>query len=261
MHKVRGWLLGVTLVLLSVGLAFPVWAEGSAEVSTDVLSQYIWRGFGLSNDSMVIEPSITVSYQNFSVNVWGNYDTNDQTLSPSQANWNETDLTLDYTYDKLPYGLSANAGTIYYALEGEDSFEIYAGLSATCPVTGINAGLTIYKEISHYPGWWFELSADRSFALPWYGASLDVGATALYLSSDDPASYPDPNNTTEAYSGWVNLDLSASVSIPVTKEITVTPKVAYSWAFTDDGKKLLAAGSVDNHHDHLYGGVGVSFSF
>jgi len=37
----------------------------TANVSVDVLSQYIWRGYALSKDSAVIQPSVTVSYKGF----------------------------------------------------------------------------------------------------------------------------------------------------------------------------------------------------
>jgi len=46
-------------------------------LSADVafLSQYIWRGYELSKDSLVIQPSVTVAYKGFSLNLWGNFDT------------------------------------------------------------------------------------------------------------------------------------------------------------------------------------------
>ncbi|WP_456370341.1 hypothetical protein [Thermodesulfatator atlanticus] len=262
MDRIRNWLVGACLMVcvLLAGFSQAKAEDVSADFSVDVLSQYIWRGMAFSDDSLVVQPSMTIGYKALSLNFWGNYDTD--LVGANEAKWTETDFTVDYTFEGLPYGLSANVGTIYYALDGtKDSFELYAGLSGTCPVTGINAGITVYKEISHYPGWWIELSADRSFALPWYNASLDLGATALYLSSDDKGAYEDPDNTNDAYSGWMNMNLSASLSIPVTKQITVTPQIAYSFALSSDAKKVIKNASVTDNHDFLYGGVGVSISF
>ena len=68
----------------------------TASAGVDVLSQYIWRGFALSRNSAVSQPSITVGFKGFSVNVWGNYDTGENAppalTTGKGANWNETEL-------------------------------------------------------------------------------------------------------------------------------------------------------------------------
>ena len=66
------------------------------------LSQYIFRGYELSKDSIVIQPSLTVGYRGFEATLWGNLDSNDKYTKADKANWNETDLTLSYTYDFGP---------------------------------------------------------------------------------------------------------------------------------------------------------------
>ena len=52
--------------------------EDRPELSADAafLSQYVWRGYGLSKDSLVIQPSITAAFKGFALNLWGNLDTN-----------------------------------------------------------------------------------------------------------------------------------------------------------------------------------------
>jgi hypothetical protein len=59
----------------------------------------------LSDDSLVIQPSLTLNYKNFSVSLWGNIDTNQQktqSFDPGdksgKKSFNEVDLTLSYTY-------------------------------------------------------------------------------------------------------------------------------------------------------------------
>jgi len=42
----------------------------TGEVAASVLSAYIWRGQELSRDSIVIQPSATISYKGFSFNAW-----------------------------------------------------------------------------------------------------------------------------------------------------------------------------------------------
>ena len=56
-------LLGFSILTFS---SINLWAEDKAKpnASADigVFSQYIWRGFELSYDSIVIQPSLTVGY-------------------------------------------------------------------------------------------------------------------------------------------------------------------------------------------------------
>ena len=55
----------LTLSMLGAG-APTVLAEEeapSAEASVAFLSKYVWRGFELSDDSLVIQPSMTTSYK------------------------------------------------------------------------------------------------------------------------------------------------------------------------------------------------------
>lgn len=61
--------LAVAVALLLVAsFSTPVNAEGEEDRPgfsgyTDVLSQYVWRGYALSQDSAVIQPSMTVGYK------------------------------------------------------------------------------------------------------------------------------------------------------------------------------------------------------
>jgi len=48
----------------------------TGDFTAAVMSQYVWRGYELSRNSIVIQPSMTVGYKGFSVNLWGNLDTN-----------------------------------------------------------------------------------------------------------------------------------------------------------------------------------------
>jgi uncharacterized protein (TIGR02001 family) len=111
--------IGFTLLTFC---SLPVMAEEKSPVSAyaDVtaLTDYVWRGYSLSDDSIVIQPTATVSYKGFSFNLWGNIDTD----SNDNA-FNETDMTLsyDWSFDKVSMGV----GYIYYALEGNDSQELY----------------------------------------------------------------------------------------------------------------------------------------
>jgi hypothetical protein len=75
-----------------------------ASADMGVFSQYIYRGFELSDDSIVIQPSVTLDYKGFSFNIWGNLDTklkrdSDDGSESDDVKYNETDLTLSYGRD------------------------------------------------------------------------------------------------------------------------------------------------------------------
>ena len=67
----------------------------TADFTLGLYSKYVWRGYELSKDSLVIQPSVTVGYKGFAFNLWGNLDTDQTTDSYSEDdnNWNETDMT------------------------------------------------------------------------------------------------------------------------------------------------------------------------
>ena len=69
---------GVAIAVILAGSMVNVRAEegerptASADIS--VLSKYVWRGYELNDDSLVLQPSVTVGYKGFSLNLWGNLD-------------------------------------------------------------------------------------------------------------------------------------------------------------------------------------------
>ena len=96
----------VGLVALTLG-SLPAFAEDdSLSISADVgiYSQYIWRGYTLSDESIVIQPSVTLGYRGFSLNVWGNFDTY---YFDTGTDYNRTDITLSYNWsnDVIDVGL------------------------------------------------------------------------------------------------------------------------------------------------------------
>lgn len=238
-------------------------AKPTASASVDFLNQYVWRGYALSDDrkGMVIQPSVTVSYLGFSLNVWGNFDTYDRNpvgpeLGPA---WNETDITLSYTRE-LVKDLNGTLGMIYYALDKvDDSFEVYAGLSYTLP--WFTVGVTGYREISHYPGWWVMLDLSKNIKLPCYDWSIDLGGNFIYQASDDQGAYPNPPNFDEPYSNFHAGTLTAAINFPIGKYLTISPKVGYSFPLSGHADDLIEGLSWDNDSNHVYGGLRITASF
>ncbi len=252
--------LGIVMCFLTaVGTSLAEEEKPTADLTVSALSQYIWRGQELSQDSMVIQPSMTIEYMGFGFNLWGNLDT--ETVSEDTNNWNETDMTLYYGTSFGPVGVTG--GYIYYALDGAlDSQEFFVSVSLD---TLLSPTVTVYREFAHYPSWYITAEVSHSFALP-YDMSLDVGAVASYLVSDDDSDYPEiggnGNPTGDEFNNLHDGTISAALNIPVSNYVTVTPQVYWTFPLSDDASDEMEWRSVDGDDDNFfYGGVSVSFSF
>jgi len=288
----RLWWGGLALAGL-LGLCPGVWAQENsgtaaappaevkedkptASLGVDILSQYVWRGFALSRRSAVLQPSLTVGYKGFSVNIWGNLDTSENAPAAITdrrgAKWNETDLTLGYTRDiysgDILKTLTINLGTIYYAYDGTiypqgDSFEIYYGLAADFGYAKLT--VTGNSEVMHYPGTWLTVGVSRVFELPWYQTTLELGNNFVFLFSRDWAAFPakplSRPDDTKAFSAPLAGQLYATLNIPVHQYVTISPKVGFWYGLGGDSTELLRWGSWDTKQNHVYGGVNVTFAF
>lgn len=260
----RKAILCLLLALCALASAGAVRAEEdkpTASAYVDFLNQYIWRGYALSDSDQVIQPSITVGYKGFSLNLWGNLDTDDKNPAGpgDDTNWNETDFTFSYSHEICP-NLTGTLGAIYYSLDKvDDSTEIYGSLAYTFP--WFTTALTIYREVSHYPGWLFQLDVSRNFKLPWYDMSLDLAGTLYYQHSEDEGAYPDPDDSDDAYSAFHAAQIFAAVNIPFCKYFTVSPRVGYTFPLSGKAKDEIKFISWDGDGNHLFGGLRLAASF
>ncbi|KPJ97321.1 MAG: hypothetical protein AMJ60_11775 [Desulfobacterales bacterium SG8_35] len=238
--------ISATALLMAAGIPAAMAEEEapSADASVGFYSKYVWRGFELSDDSLVIQPSLTTSYKGFSANLWANLDTDHYDLDTHK--WNETDFTLSYdgAYEKLGYGV----GWIYYALDStDDTQEFYATISYDIL---LSPSLTFYYDTDDFAGaYYIDLSVGHTFMIAEkYG--LDLGASFSYLDDDD------------GYDAFHNGVLSASMSFPIGNYFAITPEIYWSFALSSDAEDYIADASVDGDDDSfVYGGVSASFSF
>jgi hypothetical protein len=284
--------LGLFIAAALALRAAPLFAEEekpTGDFTTTILNQYVWRGYELSRNSAVIQPSMTIGYKGFTANLWGNLDTAPYfagTADTRYSNtWNETDLTLTYTKN---LGLfNVGGGYIYYALgslnkdalKRADSQELFATVSLN---TLLAPTLTVYKEIDRYKQWYFLLGLSHAFELN-KTISLKLGATASYLMSTYAdavlfnagagyGGYPkfDGNAlaTNDKFSNFHDGTITASLPIKATGHITVTPTVSYIFPLTGDAKDEMkgqglkgSALPTDRDSAYLVGGLTASFSF
>ena len=276
----RKWfVLGLFMFTVLAVPGAPLRAEEekpTGDFTAAVLNQYVWRGYELSRNSVVIQPSMTIGYKGFSVNMWGNLDA--KPYSPATASytgtWNETDLTL--SYGKTLGLFNVGGGYIYYGLaspnkdaaDPNDSQEIYASLSLN---TLLSPTLTVYKEIDHYRNWYFLLGISHVVELSKI-VSLKLAASAGYLLSTDADAYAkyDGNGaaTTDKFSNFHDGTVSASLPIKATERITITPTLSLIFPLTGDAKDEMKGrglkGTVlpsERDSSFVVGGILASFSF
>lgn len=268
------YLVMVLIFLMSFSLAMaeePKKEEDNVtgSVSTAIYNKYIFRGYELSSGSVVIQPLVTVSYKGFSLNYWGNIDTREkQTQSfipdrPGRKSFNESDLTLSYTYsiDKL----SLTAGYIYYGTKYTDETE-EVFLSASYDIIS-KPTLTIYRDISTYPGTYLNLALSHSFEV-YKDITLDLAASLGYFKGDDSywKTYDSSTGdyTGKKYSAFHDGKLQAGFTIPIMKNLIVQPIVQYWFPISNKAKRIVDGSSYNpNGHidDTWVAGVNITFSF
>lgn len=247
-------LICMVLIVSAVG----AYAEGpsvSGVASVDVMTNYVWRGQTLSN-SWVIQPAVSVSYGGFTAALWANYDSDRYeggSDSSGHGEVTETDLTLSYSRDIGDFTLGA--GYIYYAFDAaNDTQEVFA--TATYNVL-LSPTLAVFYDYDEGDGWYIQAAVSHTFDLP-KNLALRIGASASYNIDSEMLGYDKDGDT---FSGFYNGEVSTALTMPVTDHISITPKVAYSFALSDDAKNGIGGFSDDGRHDILYGGVNVTLSF
>lgn len=281
----KNWIMRMTMgMFLTVFISIPLYAlaeekplapgEGTTVAEADkedvegptasadvaFLSKYIWRGYEFSKDSLVIQPSVTVGYKGFSLNVWGNLDT-DTYSGPNkgESKWNETDMTVAYETSFGPVGVGV--GYIYYALDSaEDTQEFYLSVGGDVLLAPT---LTVYRDVDEYHGWYFNLGISHSFDLP-HEITLDLaGSVAYYISDNDGIVDYDHNlnATTSRFKNFQDGLVSVGLTIPFLKYFTATPMIAYSFPLGNAADKMLKATSLSNSAAHFFGGVTLSIAF
>ena len=229
----------------------------TANFDLGIFSQYIWRGLEQSYNSAVIEPSLTLGYQGFSFNVWGNLDTDRKlrNLETHSSKYTETDMTLSYAKNLGLFTLGG--GYIYYALDGaQDSQELFASTTLN---TLLSPTLSIYREVAHNPSWYANLGVSHSIPVI-DKITFDLGASAGYYYSDNSA-FAEAKNPETKYRAFHNGLVSGGFTIPVCEYLSVKPMIAYSFPLSGKADDYITANSISNHSSFVYGGVTLSAAF
>jgi hypothetical protein len=241
--KLLKTLVMVSLIAFIVG-SLPAFAEDdSFSISADVgvFSQYVWRGYALSDESIVVQPSVNFGYYGFNLNVWGNYDTD---YYDSGTDYNETDITFSYNWSNDVVNLGA--GYIYYDLEENDTQEFY--FSATFAAY-LNPRFTFYRDIQEAEGWYVNFGISHSYPITTL-YNLDLSASIGYYDLND-------DSYTELHDG----NITASMVLPINDHLSMKPSISYVWGISTDAKERLLDIRGNNRSYHFVGGFNCTYSF
>jgi hypothetical protein len=174
-------------------------------------------------------------------------------------------MTLSYGKE---FGmLSVEGGYIYYALDGvDDTQEIFLTMGLD---TILSPSLTAYKDFDNARHWYFLLGISHAFEIT-EKVSLELSGSISYLLSDDKDAYPEIDNyesTGDEFENFHDGVISASLPIAVTKYITISPSLSYTFPLSSDASDEMewrSAGfraKTSGDDNFIYGGVTVSMAF
>jgi hypothetical protein len=227
----------------------------------------VWRGYELSKDSLVMFPSITVSYKGFSMNMWGDMDTSYKGVpsgADNEPEWWETDWI--FTYSNSIKKFNYTFGWIYYDTDAGNNQELFTtlGLDVLLKPT-----LSVYREIE-LPGerWYINLGISHTFptvkreVFGFCGEqSLDIGAWISYMSI---------NSTNFDYEAMHDGNIWAAYNIPITSYLTVIPSINYSFPLSNTSQTNIRDACFNRAYDrrdgdssasYVYGGVTLKLAF
>jgi len=234
----------------------------SAEVSVDVLSDYIWRG-KICNGNPVWQPSATLTYEygdfgKVSANVWASMDLTHRrgTMNASRhaCGIQELDYTLAYANSFGP--VDVEIGHIWYSFpygNGRSTEELYGTVAYNNPIA--TPSLTVYWDYLDTAG------NDVSAVYATFALSRDFEPVekltvtpSAALSFADHA-YTGSSGGTEA----TDLTLGVAASYAVTEWLSLGAQLNYTWT---PSRTLRNEGYMgEGEHQIVWGGVNATLSF
>ena len=236
----------------------------TAELDMSYLSAYVWRG-QVYNDKGVVQPSLTVSKNGFSLNAWANYNAAGSYNGDDNRKFSEVDLTASYSHSVGPASLGV--GVIQYLFPNQTvtttvgptttskaapgTYEGY--VTAGLPNIPLAPTLTVYHDMDQANGYYGTLGISQTFTICTQASAI-VSASLGAADSEDNKFYF--GKDTEALN---DADIGLAVPITVANNLTVKPGVTYSF-FPDSGI-ADAAGAIYGHKERVVGSVTVSYTF
>lgn len=238
----------------------------SVEVSTDILSDYVWRGT-ICNGNPVWQPSVTLGYDTgdygaLSANVWQSYDLTHKrgtaTNSRQACGLQEIDYTLTYAISLADFNFEL--GHIFYTFpknNGASDHDLYATVSYDNPIVTPSAAAYWNYNSAH--------DADPSVVYFSFGISHDFEPIEKMTISPS-ASLGFGDNAWGKYitDESVGTELSdqtigVSASYSLTENLSLGAQINYTWIPSHTLRHLNYMGC--DKDQLLWGGVNLTLKF
>ncbi len=199
-------------------------------ISTDIVSRYIWRGSDYGN-SPAIQPSLSLSVKNIEIGCWGSAATN--------SNYTEIDLYAKYTYKNFGLsftdyyvptlnGLPTSPDTRYFAYTDKKTAHCFE--AAVSYKGGEKFPLWLMGGVYFYGNdkrWGYDVQKDIS-EKTYYSSYIEAGYSfAVQQNNIDFVLGITP--TAGAYGkkfGIINLGISGSRKIKITESFEIPIKTS-----------------------------------
>jgi hypothetical protein len=225
----------LNLLAITVAMVATLVSAAGAEdkVTGDVyigpVNKYVFRGNNLSANQWVVQGGADISYKNFTLSYWSNFQTH--TAGPYKSgNATETDITLNYAFTPVSL-LTFNVGDTAYTFDqGSNTNELYLKTTVN---TLLSPTLAIYWDWDQAKkaGLFYSLSVGHTFELA-KGLGLNLGALASYNQQNPSA------NLGSNYNNLHNYELSTSVDYSLTDSVKITPSFLFSNSFNSKGREI-----------------------
>ena len=224
------------LAMMLCGLsALDSYAQLTVTGGTEVVSQYVWRGYALV-DGSTLQPFLDIAWEDkgLSLSLWGSAAL---ARRDQYQGVDEFDLTLNYAVSAGAH-FDVNAGVIVYTFPGQESFTISEQTSPefyvqVTPHLPLSPELFLAYDANLGGDFYASVGVGQGFALA--GQAFSLGVAAGYN-----------NGQFDATSGLSHFDVALSADIALGR-VSLSPRAVYVRSFEN----------TENQGNRVYVGVGL----
>ncbi len=256
--------------VVMVGQAPTTEAADVTEVTGEIalVSSYVWRGQVLNNDA-VVQPQITASYKNFSVNIWGNYDLG-RNYKGNSGDFSEMDVSLAYTLPLDLNDVSFSVGLINYNFPNTTSStssdgvansttELFASATILTWMDYVIPSVTFFGDIDQVDGTYLLFDVVAPYQVSEY-LSVEAGVSAGYGNT----SYNDyywgtAANGGSQEAGFNDYNFYGNASYEIAENLTASLNLTYT--LLEGGAIRSAAKKLYEDNEKFWGGVNLAYDF
>ncbi len=257
--------------VVMTGMAPSAPAEPEVTAQAALLSSYVWRGQVYNND-FVIQPQITLSQYDVSLNVWANYDMAGANAFGVSDDISELDLTLAYTLPIDINELAFDVGAIYYTFPNTlspSTAELYARATVTSwasdeYVVPVIPSVTLFGDVDEVKGLYVLFDVHAPYAVSDVltvagGISAGYGNTSYndYYFPNGPG--PDPTVGSSQDAGWNDYNFYGTASYQITDAVSAQFNMTYT--MLEGGAIRDAAKQIYDNKEKFWGGFGIAYDF